>query len=225
MQYLPYAALGAGMAYKTARRLGYMDNRRQYRKKIKLPIRNAAKIRRLQGSVEKNTNDTINSTSPTTTGVFTRISAIAQGDTSLTRTGLKIQPLSLFYKLFLTMHASATNTTVRVIIFTDREQQGTDPTAAQLLEADSTSAFTEHDTRPRFKIHRDMVIVMGANGPNTNVFLKGFIKFGAKSKIFYSGTSAAESSLGKNNLYAYILGSEATNVPLMNLSFRLRFVG
>ncbi len=173
---------------------------------------------------ELKTHDTDNSASVGTTGTFAPLTQIAQGDTSITREGLQLRPRHIEWKLLVTVHASAAQSTWRCIIFCDREQQGTTPTAAHILEADTVAAWPEHDTRPRFKILRDFVGVLSNDGGKEITFRKGIIRFGKRMKIWYSGTTAAEASNGKNNLFAYFVSSEATNKPTIRLLTRLRYV-
>ncbi len=173
---------------------------------------------------ELKTHDTANSAAVDTTGTFATLSGIAQGDTSLTREGLQVRPRHLEWKIQATVHASASQSIWRCIIFVDRENQGVAPTAAQLLEADTIIAFPEHDTRPRFKILRDLIGTLFNDGGREIIFRKGIIRFGKRFKIWFSGTTGAEGSLGKNTLWAYFVSSEATNAPTVALQSRLRFV-
>ncbi len=151
----------------------------------KLALRNAQKIKRIQrGSLhELKTHDLINSTAIGSTGAIFGISLITQGDSSLTREGLQIQPTSLEYKLRLVINTSAVASVVRILIFRDTQQQGTIPTIAELLEADSTVSFKQHDTRPRFKILRDMIIPMSITGSSRVQFIKGYTKMSSNSVL------------------------------------------
>ncbi len=172
---------------------------------------------------ELKTFDTNTDSTRANTGNIFNLSNMAQGDTSITREGLQCQPRSLAFKLWVVAHASATATQFRMIIFKDKEQHGVVPTVAQLLEADDHDSFPEHSSRPRFKIYRDIQILVDNTGHKQD-FIKGFIKFGKKAKIWYEGTNASQVSMGKNTLYVYTISSEATNVPNYTLDTRLRFV-
>lgn len=213
----PYLAAGALVGTYAGR---YMKSRKVPTKE--LAIRNARKIKRIQrGSLhELKTHDAVVTTAPGTTGVITLLSGIGQGDTSLSREGLVIAPKNLQYRFRFVQHASATSTFIRVIIFTDTEQHGVIPGLLDLLEVDDDMSFIEHDTRPRFRILRDMNFVLG----DTNVkeiFVKGYIKL--RGKMNFGGTAATITSMGKNALFMYIVSSEASNVPARVTSFRLRY--
>ncbi len=226
--YLPYAvgAGGAYLAYKYGPSRRYKYKRGGAYIKRTLPISNAKKIRRIQQGFGKElkTHDVRNDAVRSDTSSIFNLSAMAQGDQSIQREGLQIQPRHLRYQLILAHHASATNTYCRIIIFQDREQHGTAPTAIQLLETDVYDSFLEHDTRPRFRILRDMLMPMSNSGSSGTQVIKGFIKFSKSSKIWYEGTAAADSSMGKNQVYIYVVSNETTNTPTVNIQTRLRYI-
>ncbi len=159
-----------------------------------------------------------------TTGAVVCLTAMAQGDTSITREGLQIQPRSIEVKLTVYQNASATGSLHRLIIFRDLEQHGTEPTVANLLESDGIASFPEHDTRPRFKILRDIVTTHVTGADNQDAFYKFYLKFGKKSRIWYSGPSAVDANLGKNQIYVYYVNTDDTNKISTVISSRLRFV-
>ncbi len=171
---------------------------------------------------ELKTLDTVNEGTRSTTGQILPLTAMSQGDTSLTREGLQIRPRHLQYKIVNTIHANDTACTTRYIIFSDKEMQGTYPTPAQLMEGDHIASWPEHDTRPRFRIHKVITISHSING-NRRQTRNGIIKFSANHKIWFSGTNAAEASLGKNHLFLYVVSDEQTNSPQGNFYTRLRF--
>lgn len=174
----------------------------------------------------KTYDDEHNATMTSTWTIFA-ISDMAQGDTSITRDGLQIQPRHLSYKLRTSQGESDTDKDVhsRVVIFQDREQHGTTPTAAEVFEGATPDsyAFPEHDTRPRFKILRDINFVYNTNGQN-NFYKQGIIKFAKNSRIWYEGTTGSEASLGKNNIFVAYITNQATAPPGCNHRYRLRFV-
>ncbi len=171
---------------------------------------------------ELKTFDTATVTAPPAAGLITPLSQMAQGDTSITREGLQISPSHLLWKYDIQLHTTPRNSIARVIIFCDKQMAGTDPTVAQVLESADVQSWPEHDTRPRFKIYRDIVIPMDTSSKLTR-FQKGIIKFGKGFKIWYSGTTGAEASSAKNQLYVLTLSNEATNVPPFEFRGRLRF--
>lgn len=213
------SGLGAVAGYRTARR---WRNRRAARNNKTSRINK--RLRRLErGSGEVKTHDVDGQFTANTTGQIIPISMIAQGDTSITREGLQIKPLSLEVKVLTTSDASSTvATTHRLIVFKDKEMHGTHPTVANILESDGLLALPEHDTRPRFKFYRD-VIISAEKAAQDSIYYKTYIKFKNKTRIYYSGTTAAEASSGKNQLYLYFLTNQATNTPDSYYQIRLRY--
>lgn len=206
--------------------LAHQAYRRWVRPKAIKKVSNTRLNRRLSRlergyNKELKTLDTGTFASPTTTGQIIALTETAQGDTSLTREGLQIRPRNLQYKLYCAKNTSATLTLCRIIILLDKENTGTYPTATDFLETDATLSYTEHDTRPRYKIYKDFAVKLTTNNPTW--FKKGIIKFPKNHKIWYSGTTAAEASNGKNAMFMYCVSNEATNYPTVNYNFRLRF--
>lgn len=186
----------------------------------------ANRVKRLeQGrNAELKTRDVIISGTQNTTGTITMITDTAQGNASTQREGLKIQPRSLRYRYSVELDGSTTTTMFRFIIFMDKQQNGTVATTAELLEADTVYAWGEHDTRPRFKILADRRIALTQSGFNRLVSAEGYIRFPKSMRIFYKGTSAAQTDQGKNNIYVYMVSDEATYPPNVNFYTRLRYV-
>ncbi len=199
-----------------------MPKKRSYRKRSTGLAKRVKKLEMGYGK-ELKTLDVSYALDPVTAvGVITPLSQLAQGTTSITREGLQICPRHLTYKIHVVSDAgSASAEYIRVIIFVDKQNAGSYPTAVQLLETDSYLAFPEHDSRPRFRIYRDFMIQLDSVG-HSGTLRKGIIKFGKNFKIWYKGTTAAEASNGKNALFLYTTGSNNT-AGLLNVKTRLRF--
>lgn len=186
----------------------------------------SSRIKRLEQGYDKEMktyDDTRSGALPNTgAGEINCISDMAQGDTSITREGLVIQPRHLEYK-FVCLANSATLYQARVIIFVDTHQSGVAPTATELLETDASTSWIHHDTRPRFRILRDFWMVPDTATKGA-IVRRGIIKFGKKFRIHYQGTGTGASSMGKNNIYLYCISNTATGAPSFNIYTRLRFV-
>ncbi len=182
------------------------------------------RIKRLEsgGGKELKTHDTEDLGTIGTTADIQCLTQTVQGNTSLSREGLEIRPKYLRWKLFTTLHASATFTLCRLIIFADTENTGVYPTVGQILEAASVIAWKEHDTRPRFKFYKDITYYLDDVKKKT-ALITGTIKFGKKAKIWYKGVTAEEISNGKNAIFILMISDDNTNQPGMNFISRLRF--
>jgi len=171
---------------------------------------------------ELNTLDTIANQTIPSTGHFIPLSELAEGTDFDERIGNTIQPRHLTIKGDMTWHATATHTRLRMIIFKDKDNHGAYPTVAQILKSVVWHAFPEVNARKRFKVYRDSTFELNSTQPA--IFFKDFIKFGKKTRIEYSNTTAAEASNGKNALFALFISSEATYEPTVQFGERLRFV-
>lgn len=213
--------------YKNQLKMSFWSRRRQGEQAISRKVKYMdRKIRRLEKGYGKElkTYDQALENTPGTTGSFECITDMAQGDTSITREGLVIQPRHLQYKLITKAHASFSGTAqwLRVMIVQDTQQSGVAPTVAMLLESDTIGSWLQHDSRPRFRILRDFTITLPLNGNASKVY-KGIIKFNKNAKINYQGTGTAAASMGKNNLYVYMLSNDNTNSPTSYFYSRMRF--
>ena len=172
-------------------------------------------------NVERKFHDVDIADTPTSSGTVLNLSNIAQGDDSDDRTGNSIKAVSLTGRWSAEMHASATFTTFRMIIFRDNEQNGSDPTPANVLEQVSTRGNLNKDSYGRFTVLRDWYIGLHADARDAHVakFYKEL-----NHHIYYSGTTATDASNRKGALYVLMLSSEATNVPSIAGRIRLRYI-
>lgn len=189
------------------------------------PVRNSERIYRLEKGwgKERKTHDTSISTNINNTSTITLLSGIAQGDESVQREGLVVQPSHMQYRIWCNANASSTGADyVRVIIFRDKEQHGTAPVATDILESDSFEEFCKHENRIRFQILRDFLIKVDT-GTNRSVIKKGIIKFNKKQRLHYIGTAGTAANMGRNTLYVLFIGNAVSNVPYLIMETRLRF--
>lgn len=110
----------------------------------------------------------------------------------------------------------------RVILFVDKQQAGTAPTAAQLFQTPSNldTPFNKNFT-DRFAILKDKRFNIAQQGSQTMSVQKWFRKL--EFHIRYVGTSSASASMGNNSLYLLLWSNAVTNPPTYNLYSRLNF--
>lgn len=219
---IPATIASAGLAGALAYR-----RRKRYKARVQTNKRLQTRIRRLETGRYKELktyDDTPFNGYVGTTSSFAALSDMAQGDTSLTREGLQIQPRNLQYKIRCICNPSSTSNALRVIIFKDRMNNGSVPTVSDLLEAEDTYSFIKHENKPRFKIYRDMYIPLAPTGELVQPMIKGMIKFSKKTRIYYLGTGSTYANLGRNNIYAMIVADDNTNQVQVVMKTRLRFV-
>lgn len=177
------------------------------------------------------------STSPTTTTSFIALSQIAQGDDLNQRQGRSIRVTSwkLLYDVRGTLQSATErphDNTVRMIIFADKGQDGTNPTDAEVRNTTDIVSLMNPTNNSRFQVLLDRLIVTNA-GANT-VTATAPQRFGRVSgsaqgihgkHVRYIGTTAAEASNGLGSLYMLLQSSEDTaNAPLVSFNFELKYV-
>ncbi len=157
-------------------------------------------------------------------GLIVNLSNIIQGLDSVQRIGRSIKVKELSFNATLTQHVTATNTSVRICIVADTQQEGPDldPTWLELMVAATpTSLFNVTSTRKRFKIIYDKLFTLSDSGETMKSF-----RFKKKMNLViqYVGTAAADSSNGRNSLYLLAQGSETSNDPVININTRILYL-
>lgn len=122
------------------------------------------------------------------------------------------------------MNASATNTTMRCIIFMDKQPNETAPTMAALLAttvAGGVDAFRNLDNRKRFVILHDSRMVVSTDFPE-----RVHEKYKKMSLVtqYDSGNAGTIADITSNSLYMLQVSDEATNTPTQIFNVRLRFI-
>ena len=151
------------------------------------------------------------------TGEFVCITNMASGDTETGRTGMSLLAKSIQLIGDLHIDASATSSTVRMIMFVDRSHHGITPTSAELLESDSTLSFKNNRTRTRFQILLDKRYHLDDAHPQIDI--KEFVKLNFHMK--YDGTTVQDTY--HNPVYIYLISDEGTNKPELALLSRFRY--
>lgn len=217
------------MAYRR-RRVGYRRRRRGgtpwYRRKYNaMQLASAAwrGVRYVKGLVnsEKYHYDTaFSSASIPSAGNITHLTSLAQGDTSVTRTGNSVLLKDCYVRLFMAINpAVVTQTRVRMILFFDKQQvSDTSPSVTDVLAAASTESMLNLNASGRFKIVYSREFVLSAYN-NGSLVLNKFFKF--STHVRFNGT--AGSDIQRNGLYVLFIGSEATNTPTVSGTFRIGY--
>lgn len=177
------------------------------------------KIQRLI-NVEKKYFDTSAGTQPSSTGTVISLSNIAQGDDYNNRDGHSILAQSIYFKARVGMNSTSPYSWVRLILFADNDQRGTDPAVTDLLETSDVNSPLQHDVNRRFNIIMDKEVSLSNTGTQA-VFIKKFIKYNQHLK--YTGTAGTDASAQEGNLFLLLISSESTLVPIVQWYNRLRF--
>jgi len=156
------------------------------------------------------------------------LTAIAQGDSDITRDGLQINVKSIQVKgqIYMNLGAGVTQSqSVRMLIFRDNNYLNASvPTPSMLLEstpfgtADAPFGMRNRKERERFKIIYDKLFTFSNNGTNTQVFN---IYRRVNAKTTFSDTT--NSSYGKNSFWLLMVSGQDTTLPTANVISRVSF--
>lgn len=201
---VPYKAKpmsSAQMAYTLAKRAWYQG----------------AKLKKLLNVEYKGDDETYSTSSLSTTADIQKLTAVAQGDTSISRDGNSILLKRLTIRIKCEMNASASFTEVRYIIF--RWKNNDDPVVGDILaNPTSTTSFLDIDQSRHYDILDSQIINLNDQKPSVLIQKN----FNLNSHIKYDGSSA--NSITYGGIWILMLSNEATNYPTVEYESRIRFI-
>jgi hypothetical protein len=200
--------------YKPGR--GRRRNNIFYRRGLKKAIRLAGYL-----NVEFKHFDVFDSANVTDGLTIVQLSNIAQGDTVSTRDGDSCKVTNMLLSITSKIHASATNSFVRVMLVRDNQTNGAIFTTANLLEGDEYLSPANPSNKDRFTIYYDKLFALSNTGEgcvkdNMNKEVSFHIQFGA--------ATAAITSLRGKSLALCFISDESTNYPTIDYRSRLTYV-
>lgn len=151
------------------------------------------------------------------TATLTQLSLIAQGDTALLRDGNSCKFKSHLFKYCLTQNATAVNTFSRLIVF--RWDDDTAPLESNILASEAIESPYNIDLSHKYRVIFDDLITM-SDVSTTAKYKSHYNKMNIKGK--WDGAAATDGQTGQ--IWLLSLSTEATNVPILTISSRLRFV-
>ncbi len=168
-------------------------------------------------------------------GVVLNLSNIAQGDDVTERTGDSILLRKLEFRLLAVPGSASTRNLMRIILFRDMQQDGTDPTVGQVLEDSGTVYsvisplayfYADGNGRvERFKILHDEVMELNTvKYPLREMAYEKHFNSGS-IHIWYDATASADASNREGALYVLLLSdiSGANNGPSGSYYSRITF--
>jgi hypothetical protein len=152
------------------------------------------------------------------------LSNIAQGNDYNNRNGNSIRLMRVRLDFTAAGNALTALQQVRVLMFRDLMQAGTDPTVAQLLETTATSLAMNspflHYAFDRFEVLYDELLQF--NSQDTFWFHRK-MGFEVNDHILYQGTTGADASNWQGALYLLFIGDATTNQATVTYHSRLSF--
>ncbi len=158
-------------------------------------------------------------------GTIYQLTNIPQGDTTQTRDGNQCKLTAINIKGIYNIHASATNSFVRIILVLDKQtNQAIYATSDLLLDTtaqDSINSPLQLNNRHRFVVLYDKVFLVSNSGTGArkiNIYKK------LQIPIRFDNSAGAISSLTSNSLSVIFISNESTNRPNLSFISRIRYV-
>lgn len=148
-------------------------------------------------------------TAPSTTGTMQCISLVSQGTTNNTRIGDTVSPTSISMRMKMNLHASATASQVRVIVYRWISEAPNTASVSDILGTSTISSFKSDDNRYQSEFLMDRVFSLNTDRPE--IYLQRKIKLN-KYISFPEGSATPN----RNAIYIAILSDEATNTPTLD---------
>ncbi len=159
------------------------------------------------------------------TGVWeiTRLSTPAIGDAGNSRDGDVVNSVGLELNGHIFMSSSATQTSVRIVILMDKENDGVEPVVTDVFVDDTPFSLynANSKTRKRYRILSDREFSYSITGSQHGTY-KQKIKLRGK-QYFSSVVTDADTAAGRNSLWAFICHNESVNEPAMTIDCRYKF--
>jgi len=156
-------------------------------------------------------------------GANKHLSDVAQGDTAVTRDGNSIFAKAIYGTLYISKHASATNTAFRLIVYIDTDDVGSTGviSASALLQVTGSAEvicapINQNYTSRVVKLY-DRIVRLTADNPTA------IVKFYKRLRHHFKFTSASASDTTKQSLRMTLYSTEETNVPHVVYETRLRY--
>lgn len=227
------AATGLGnLAIRGAREVRGWWNRNQRRRPNPQYFYIERRLRKLEnrrGEWKTKISSAVTANS-TSTPAITCLTYIAQGSTSSTREGDIIYLQSVSYKCMVRNSGSATQAiSVRIIIFFDTQNNGTKPSASDVLTSVTQfrSIVTHRNTtsKGRYQIIFDKVIQVGPQfSTNENNGWTQYYKRFKGRKIYFKGTGDTESDMAKGTLWLLQVSDKNTeHYPTVTWEANLKY--
>lgn len=162
--------------------------------------------------------DTINANNAPDTGVIVNLASVVQGTDVGNRIGDVIRVRKIWGRMHLDRDAS-TDTSVRFILFKDRQPNGVPPTVNQLLQTVNFQSPLNMDYRERFQVYRDKTYTLNQSKNDTlDPKISKSINFTAQY-----GSPTANVPISDGLFALYMSNRNGLNVPTVDTYWRMRF--
>lgn len=148
---------------------------------------------------------------------------ITQGDAVNSRDGTQITVQNVHVRVDVFMPTATIAAGVRVIIFSDTQNNGSLPSVVDVLNSASYIApysIIQQVTK-RFRVHADSMRNLTAGGTQQVVFS---INRSFTQKISYNGTTDVAASNGKNAIFMLVITDVGAGFPTYDFTHNIRYL-
>lgn len=187
----------------------------------------ASKVYRFVNTEVKFHDVTQTGTAIPNTGSINGLSAITQGDTSLTRDGQSVKLMNLTIRGFITTNQSQPYPQItRIILFRGKQENGVGFSATDILETASVISPKNYTDRFRTKILYDQTFYQnqgaGLSAAAFGTLSRPFnINLKCQGHVNFAGSST---NIEDGGLYLLYLSNQATSTPTITYYSRLTYV-
>jgi len=157
-------------------------------------------------------------------GYISTHSLMATGDGTQQRTGYSIKPTYFEFSHYMLAQIDVT-TVYRVILFRDKQCDGSQPNVTDVLNTASPQSHLNHENLNRFTVLGDWLYVIAGNG-STSKQAK-IISFDKKigGHIEYDGTGATSGNMKAGQIFCLSISDKATGstAPTMTITSKLTY--
>ncbi len=189
----------------------------------------AKKVKFLASLIEKKHFDVSESMNFASNETLRTLSTMAQGDSSSTRTGLKVSAKILYLKFGITWSAGVAPSAgvCRMLVILDKNSQGVAPALGDVLESGGTlSQYNNINEGRRFVIIYDKIFNNGNSSSTADTDRAIHVKIPINRNIWYLNSGATPTTLGRNQLYILGIGDSTIasgNAPAVTYNSRLYY--
>jgi len=186
-------------------------------------------------NVEIKVFDIVSTATPDFTGLMFNLSNITQGTDINQRDGDSVLAVYSRLAFYATPNSTTGRNLVRAIVFQDMQQDGVDPTSAQLLEVVGSAgapisphnyltAQQGNDRIHRFKIVHEVLVNLVTNSSTdlTHVVRETRWK-GGSNHVFFDAAAGADASNREGAFFLLFVSDQAANVPSITFHHRLMY--
>jgi hypothetical protein len=182
-------------------------------------------IRKLINVEEKILDSNLSTTTISYSGLVSSISTFAQGLDYNARIGDSIKLQHIRVSIYAQVAAGSLSSALRIIILRDLFQQGTAPTASQILQnvgaADAINQPRNWLLRDRFSFLHDEVYELSNTAGNASYCIT--LDMPHEGHVKYIGSTGVAASNGFGSVYILYVSNENVNLPAIQHFSRIIF--